>query len=249
MANAYWKTGNQLFRRKEVKWPSFDQALLQLLIAAVIGLVWGGLLIGFLWLTDPRPPAQASAPAEAVAAVVESTPTATPTSPPPTNTPTPLPTKTPTATPEVTLEESSVTAPAEPAVVEPSPTVTETPLPTPSPTATPLPPTDTPEPVEPAAQVSFSQDVFPILERRCLKCHGGPQDDGSLRMEEGLDMRTYASLLEGSWNGPVIEPGNADGSFLIEMITKGKMPKNGPRLLPGEIQTITDWIQAGAPDN
>jgi hypothetical protein len=91
--------------------------------------------------------------------------------------------------------------------------------------------------------------VFPILERRCIKCHGGPKDDGSLRIEEGLDMRTYATLLEGSWNGPVIEPGDADESYLIELINEGEMPKNEPRLLPGEIRTISDWIQAGAPDN
>jgi hypothetical protein len=33
------------------------------------------------------------------------------------------------------------------------------------------------------------------------------------------------------------------------MIIKGKMPKNGPKLLPKQIQTIVDWIKAGAPDN
>ncbi|MEW5960551.1 MAG: hypothetical protein AB1801_22740, partial [Chloroflexota bacterium] len=149
MANAYWKTGTQRWRRKEVKWPSLGQGLQQLAIAAVIGLVWGGLLIGFLRLTDPRPPAQA----EAALVAGEATPSGTPT---------PLPAETPTPTPAGALAESTgAAAPAESAGVEPSPPVTETPRPAPPPPDPPLPPADTPAPVEPPPQVSFSQDVFP----------------------------------------------------------------------------------------
>jgi hypothetical protein len=51
------------------------------------------------------------------------------------------------------------------------------------------------------------------------------------------------------FNGPVIEPGNAEASYLVELITEGEMPKKEPRLLPGEVRTITDWVNAGAPDN
>ncbi|RME74138.1 MAG: hypothetical protein D6784_10610, partial [Chloroflexi bacterium] len=95
----------------------------------------------------------------------------------------------------------------------------------------------------------FTGDVFPIFERRCIKCHGGEKPEGGLRIEEGLDMRSYEALMQGSINGPVVEPGNADASYLVELIMKGEMPKKEPRLLPGEIRTIVDWINAGAPDN
>jgi len=91
--------------------------------------------------------------------------------------------------------------------------------------------------------VSFAGDVLPILQRRCVKCHGGE------KTEEGLILRTYADAMAGSWNGPVIEPGSAEGSFLVEQIVSGKMPKREPRLLPSEIQAISDWIDAGALDN
>ncbi len=113
-----------------------------------------------------------------------------------------------------------------------------------------LPPTstDTPAPqagapTQAAASVSFAKDILPIFEESCNKCHGVQQ------IKEGLDMRTYESLMAGSFNGSVITPGNANGSFLVEQIVKGEMPKRGPKLLPAQIQLIIDWINAGALNN
>ena len=68
-------------------------------------------------------------------------------------------------------------------------------------------------------------------------------------VSEGLDMNNYETLLEGSQNGPVIDPGDAKHSLLIEKVTEGKMPKRGPKLTPTQIQILTDWINAGAPNN
>ena len=95
----------------------------------------------------------------------------------------------------------------------------------------------------PAREVSYARDVRPILESRCASCHMGEF------VSEGLDMNTYDSLMKGSENGPVIVPGNARDSLLVEKITEGKMPKRGPKLTPAQIQIITDWIDAGAPNN
>jgi hypothetical protein len=44
------------------------------------------------------------------------------------------------------------------------------------------------------------------LESRCLNCHGGE------RVEEGLVMRSYADLMAGSDNGPVVVPGDSVNS-------------------------------------
>jgi hypothetical protein len=112
------------------------------------------------------------------------------------------------------------------------------------PTETLIAPTDTPPlPIEEVTGVSFSGEVLPILVRRCVKCHGGE------RTEEGLILKTHDDVIAGSWNGPVIEPGDAEGSFLVEQIVSGEMPKKEPRLLPAEIRIISGWIDAGAPDN
>ncbi len=81
------------------------------------------------------------------------------------------------------------------------PTQVPTSTPTPTDTATPVPPTSTPT-IDPATVVSFSKDVLPILQSYCINCHGGQ------RTEEGLVMKTYADLMAGSNNGPVILAGN-----------------------------------------
>lgn len=105
--------------------------------------------------------------------------------------------------------------------------------------ATPIPPTETPAPVGP----SFAKDVLPILNSRCINCHGGRD------IEEGLNMKTYGGLMTGSMNGAVIIPGNAADSLLVQEVQNGNMPKRGPKLTPGQIQIIIDWINAGALDN
>ena len=62
-------------------------------------------------------------------------------------------------------------------------------------------------------------------------------------------MRTYEGLMAGSFNGPVVTPGNSADSLLVELVTKGKMPKRGTKLTPEQIQIISDWIDAGALNN
>ena len=91
--------------------------------------------------------------------------------------------------------------------------------------------------------ISYANDVRPILENRCAQCHMGDF------VSAGLNMNTYETLMQGSQDGPVLVPGNAKASLLIQKISKGEMPKRGPKLTPAQIQTLTDWINAGALNN
>jgi hypothetical protein len=91
--------------------------------------------------------------------------------------------------------------------------------------------------------VSFKNDVEPILQNRCINCHGGTQ----ARM--GLAFDSYDSLMAGSNNGPVIIPGDPNGSRLIQLVQIGAMPKQGPKLTPDQVQILIDWILAGALNN
>jgi mono/diheme cytochrome c family protein len=95
----------------------------------------------------------------------------------------------------------------------------------------------------PAANISFANDVLPIIESRCVNCHGGR------RIEEGLLMRTYEEIMAGSDNGPVIVPGDIANSLLVELVASQEMPKRGPKLTPPQVQIIADWVAAGAPNN
>jgi uncharacterized membrane protein len=94
-----------------------------------------------------------------------------------------------------------------------------------------------------ASQVSFSKDVLPILQSRCVSCHGGE------KTSNGLKMTSYAELMAGSKNGPVVVASDANSSVMIKAILAGKMPKRGPKLLPDQIQVLVDWINGGALNN
>ena len=95
----------------------------------------------------------------------------------------------------------------------------------------------------PQADISYSKDVYPILESRCGKCHMGSFTS------ENLNMETYDSLMAGSQNGAVIVAGNAKESLLARKILKGEMPKRGTKLTSAQVQIIIDWINTGAPNN
>jgi hypothetical protein len=125
------------------------------------------------------------------------------------------------------------------------PASTDTAAPTEPPAATEAPATEAPatEPAAGGATVSFTTDILPIFESRCIGCHGGE------RTQEGLDLKTHASLMTGSSNGAVVTPGDAANSLLVEMVATQKMPKRGPKLTPAQVQLITDWINQGALDN
>ncbi len=93
------------------------------------------------------------------------------------------------------------------------------------------------------ANVSFQANVLPIFEQHCSECHGDE------KTEEGLKLTAYRPVLGGSQNGLVIKPGEPDKSYLVKMITRGKMPKEGTPLSAAEIEIIIAWIKAGALDN
>ncbi|MFQ5733194.1 MAG: DUF1553 domain-containing protein [Planctomycetaceae bacterium] len=97
-------------------------------------------------------------------------------------------------------------------------------------------------PAEVRAQFArFKKQVQPILNKRCVSCHGA--DDP----EAGLDLRSLASLVRGSNKGPVIVEGFAEKSILIRNVTSKVMPPkdSGKPLTAAEIRTVTRWIDKG----
>lgn len=91
--------------------------------------------------------------------------------------------------------------------------------------------------------VSFVHDVKPLLENRCLKCHGPAMQLGK------LDLRDRASALKGSGKGAALVPGDPEKSPLYRHVAgldKPQMPMDG-KLKPEEIAALRDWIAQGAP--
>ena len=92
-----------------------------------------------------------------------------------------------------------------------------------------------------ASKVLFESDVLPILEARCLRCHGGEQ------REAGLDLRRRFLILQGGDSGPALLPGDPDQSLLIQKIASGEMPPDGEDPLDAtQKMVLTQWVAAGA---
>lgn len=87
----------------------------------------------------------------------------------------------------------------------------------------------------------FRRDVQPILERRCLGCHGVGATLGN------LDLRSRQSALKGGVKGAAFVPGNANRSLLFQMVSGARtpqMPPNG-KLPAAEIAILKKWLDAG----
>jgi hypothetical protein len=88
----------------------------------------------------------------------------------------------------------------------------------------------------------FARKIAPLLEDRCLRCHGGKVH------KAGLSLATEDSAREGGDSGPAIVPGKPRESLLLDMVCgdKPKMPQGGPRLTAGEVALLRRWIERGA---
>ncbi len=93
-----------------------------------------------------------------------------------------------------------------------------------------------------SAQQQIALETYAIFERSCFNCHG---PDGAYK--ETLLMEYNTLITE---NGPVV-PGNPEASRLYKrLLGKGGqlMPLGGPPLPDPQIETVKNWILAGAPD-
>lgn len=95
------------------------------------------------------------------------------------------------------------------------------------------------------AGVDFAHEIVPLLRENCGKCHLEDARKG------GFSMNTRELLLEGSENGPVVEPGQPDSSKLLEVIASDdpdvRMPPKGDPLPPEKIHLVRKWIASGLP--
>ena len=99
--------------------------------------------------------------------------------------------------------------------------------------------------------VSFSEDIFPIIQIRCPVCHN-PGGEGYEK--SGLDMRSYEGLMKGTKFGPVVVPGDAFTSNL-NVLVEGRaakaiqMPKHMKKLTSCDIDLFRRWVNQGAKNN
>lgn len=89
----------------------------------------------------------------------------------------------------------------------------------------------------------FEARVRPILAANCFECHGD-QQAGGLRVD------SREAILKGGDSGPAIVAGDPDKSLLIQAVKRlpdaPQMPSGRPKLKADDIDTLVEWVRAGA---
>ena len=97
----------------------------------------------------------------------------------------------------------------------------------------------------PVKKIDFSTDVKPILNKKCITCHGG------VRAKAGFSVLFREDALAKTESGkPAIIPGDPEGSELIRRISindpEERMPYKHEPLSKEEISILKRWIEQGA---
>ncbi len=95
-----------------------------------------------------------------------------------------------------------------------------------------------------AANRHFHDKVKPLLDSRCISCHGLDKVKGALR----LDSR--AATLKGGDNGPAVLPGKPADSLLFQAVMHAKPDLEMPpkeKLTTNDIAVLRRWIADGVP--
>lgn len=84
--------------------------------------------------------------------------------------------------------------------------------------------------------MSYTQDILPILQNNCYQCHDQANNLGNVTLEG------YDNLIIRVNSGRLLGAIKRESGF-------SPMPKDQPQLLDCQIAKIEQWVNSGAPDN
>jgi mono/diheme cytochrome c family protein len=100
---------------------------------------------------------------------------------------------------------------------------------------------------------SFADDIGPLLETRCSRCHGGARPSAGLVLWPSERLGEAFAASSGEWVGwRVIAVGSPERSYLLYKVT-GSPGLVGERMPPGDALTrdqaaaLERWMALGAP--
>jgi len=86
------------------------------------------------------------------------------------------------------------------------------------------------------SKVTYSKDVWPVINSQCTACHGGATPYGNIALENYNDV--VASVKSGKLMGSI----RFDAGY-------SPMPKGGAKLSNCVIAKIEKWVKDGTPNN
>src|SRR5579872_4641077 len=93
--------------------------------------------------------------------------------------------------------------------------------------------------------IVFSQDIKPIFDASCVKCHARGRTKG------GFQLDSRETVLKGGDSGVAVVLGQSQDSLLVELVAgvdpDNTMPKKGKRLTPEQVGLLRAWIDQRLP--
>jgi len=95
-------------------------------------------------------------------------------------------------------------------------------------------------------ELVFQDIVKPILDKKCVSCHGGKKQKGKLRLD------TEAYIVKGGKQGSIVVNQNGKNELIhrisLPVDHEDHMPPREKEQLTNlEVELLSDWIKAGAP--
>ena len=90
---------------------------------------------------------------------------------------------------------------------------------------------------------TFNDQVLPIFREKCCGCHNPDKKKG------GLDLTSHGQAMAGGSSGEVIVAGDAETSYLWQLVShtsEPKMPPESDKLSADMLDVIKRWIAGGA---
>ena len=101
--------------------------------------------------------------------------------------------------------------------------------------------------------VSFREEIQPIVNNRCVKCHGSEQASGKVVLTSFENLMSSRTVYG---KKPLVASGNPSESWLYILCATDqphfRMPPDTSHLTPlpkKELELLARWIVQGAPNN
>ena len=89
--------------------------------------------------------------------------------------------------------------------------------------------------------MSYANDVWPVISSSCTGCHGGANPSGGIKLENYTDVSGAGAIQAGNYGSLYGAISHASGN--------SPMPKNSNKLPDCTISKIKAWIDQGMQDN
>ncbi len=93
-----------------------------------------------------------------------------------------------------------------------------------------------------AEKLTYDDHIRPLLENKCFSCHNPDKKKG------GLEMTSYAGLMNGGSGGAVVDAGNPQASRLWTLSAHKEepyMPPEGAPLEAKDLALLSKWVAGG----